>query len=195
MRINPINIYKANNFAGKKIQPPKIAEERTEITYNNGSMPYDADICISKTGKDGTASREYFKDGEYIVHEIISPMKHDIYPFEADYQEIDVFDRRIGEHTSKRRYSNGRTDVLIKGSWDSKNRYEIEHQDENGQTTGFTVREYTDYTTGLPYWEYDHYCAGDIYYRYFQTKYDKNHKPIGAFAGLETIQGNRTFSP
>ena len=199
MKISSISPY-AYNFTAKlkdrakNASAPEEYEDNAQIKFNDGTMPYDADVQISKTDKDGNISSEYFKDGQYIVHETISTMRHTDHPFSADYQEIDVFDRQLGERTSKRRYDNGRVDILRHGRWDSKNYYEIEHQDENGETTGYTRREYMGYETGLPYYGYDFFCMGDIYYRYFQSRFDKDHNPIGSFEGLETIPGKRIQS-
>jgi len=196
MQINKINLApNYNNFKAKlKNQDNNKDDDDAQIIFNDGTMPYEADMQLTKTSKDGFTSSEYFKDGVYIIHETISPMKHTTHPFEANYQEVEVFDRQKAEHISKRRYDNGKVDVLVKGTWTSKNRYEIEHQDENGNTTGYTRREYLDYEAGQPYWGYDFYCRGDIYFRYLQTRFDKNHKPIGVFEGLETVKGKKIKS-
>ena len=201
MRINPVspNYY---NFTAKLRDRAKPAPEEendddaAEIRFNDGinPLPYDADVMITKTDREGNTSNEFFKGGVYIVHETISPMKHIDHPFPADFQEIEVFDRQLGEHTSKRRYDNGTIDVLRRGRWDSKNYYEIEHQNAQGETTGFTRREYMGYSVGEPYYGYDFFCNGDIYFSYFQTRFDKDHKPYGGFEGLETVPGKKIKS-
>ena len=191
MKISPINPY---NFKAKLKNRAIPSDDDAQIKFNDGTMPYDADVQLTKTDKDGNTSSEYFKNGVYIIHEVISPMISSTYPFEANYQQIDVYDRMTPEHISKRRYDNGKIDVLRRGDWDSKTYVEIEHQDKDGNTTGFTRREYASKETGLPYYGYDYYCMGDIYYKYFQTKFDKDHKPIGVFQGLETVEGKKIKS-
>ena len=191
MKIN----FNTNHYINKFTFKSNNNADEARLIISDGTMKYGADHCLTKKDEKGNTLNEYFKNGKYIVHETISPVKKVNRPFRTKCKEITAFDRLNGEKIIKRRYPEGTEDILTRGSWDSLKGYEIMHLDKEGNVKGYTRREYTETTEDdKQYWGYDFYYLGNIIRKYVQTRFDKDHKPIGSFEGMEILRGKKIRS-